>query len=189
MIVPWGWGVGRCRPHSGCRRLQATSCPRKGYGKAPTRYSTSSIMTMWFLFPALLCLPCLATLWEYELCMVWPSVGLTSPLCVCKIPHASERGVRRPPRSGPPPSEHGTSEMIIGKFPVPCRVIGGDSDRFLFPPPCAFLASSPRAWEVCLFLCGVRELDPPTLPPRKGDHRVGAQTTRPPLTCESYGYD
>eukprot|EP00962_Isochrysis_galbana_P046788 scaffold18906_cov122-Isochrysis_galbana.AAC.3 len=53
--------VGRCRPHNGCRSLQATSCPRKGYGKAPTRYSTSSIMTMWFLFPALLCLPCLAT--------------------------------------------------------------------------------------------------------------------------------
>eukprot|EP00962_Isochrysis_galbana_P061778 scaffold44439_cov298-Isochrysis_galbana.AAC.2 len=25
--------------------------------------------------------------------------------------------------------------------------------RFLFPPPCAFLASSPRAGEVCLFLC------------------------------------
>mmetsp|Transcript_30756 Transcript_30756/g.98238 ORF Transcript_30756/g.98238 Transcript_30756/m.98238 type:complete len:522 (+) Transcript_30756:266-1831(+) len=25
--------------------------------------------------------------------------------------------------------------------------------RFLSPPPCAFLASSPRAWEVCLFLC------------------------------------
>eukprot|EP00962_Isochrysis_galbana_P002297 scaffold602_cov121-Isochrysis_galbana.AAC.3 len=25
--------------------------------------------------------------------------------------------------------------------------------RFLFPPPCAFLASSPRAWEVCLCLC------------------------------------
>eukprot|EP00962_Isochrysis_galbana_P000312 scaffold88_cov140-Isochrysis_galbana.AAC.4 len=28
--------VGRCRPHNGCRSLQATSCPRKGYGKAPT---------------------------------------------------------------------------------------------------------------------------------------------------------
>eukprot|EP00962_Isochrysis_galbana_P037408 scaffold13060_cov119-Isochrysis_galbana.AAC.1 len=25
--------------------------------------------------------------------------------------------------------------------------------RFLSPPPCAFLASPPRAWEVCLFLC------------------------------------
>eukprot|EP00962_Isochrysis_galbana_P027463 scaffold8631_cov108-Isochrysis_galbana.AAC.3 len=30
-----------------------TSCPRKGYGygKAPTRYPTSSIMMMWFLSP------------------------------------------------------------------------------------------------------------------------------------------
>eukprot|EP00962_Isochrysis_galbana_P046978 scaffold19052_cov117-Isochrysis_galbana.AAC.6 len=36
--------VGRCRPHNGCRNLQATSCPRKGYGKAPTRYSASSVM-------------------------------------------------------------------------------------------------------------------------------------------------
>eukprot|EP00962_Isochrysis_galbana_P026156 scaffold8100_cov117-Isochrysis_galbana.AAC.9 len=25
--------------------------------------------------------------------------------------------------------------------------------RFLFPPPCAFLASSPCAWEVCLLSC------------------------------------
>eukprot|EP00962_Isochrysis_galbana_P004600 scaffold1252_cov124-Isochrysis_galbana.AAC.3 len=33
-------------------------------------------------------------------------VGPTSPVCVCKIPHAPERGVGRPPRNGPPPSEH-----------------------------------------------------------------------------------
>eukprot|EP00962_Isochrysis_galbana_P059833 scaffold33618_cov101-Isochrysis_galbana.AAC.1 len=57
MIVPWG-AVGPTTA-VGCRSLQATSCPRKGYGKAPTRYSTSSIMARWFLFPALLCLPCL----------------------------------------------------------------------------------------------------------------------------------
>eukprot|EP00962_Isochrysis_galbana_P013009 scaffold3721_cov134-Isochrysis_galbana.AAC.5 len=33
-------------------------------------------------------------------------VGPTSPVCVCKTPHAPERGVGRPPRNGPPPSEH-----------------------------------------------------------------------------------
>eukprot|EP00962_Isochrysis_galbana_P003373 scaffold940_cov135-Isochrysis_galbana.AAC.2 len=52
--------------------------------------------------------------------------------------------------------------------------------RFLFPPPCAFLASSPLATcfgSVLVFVLRLRELDPP-LPPRKGDHRVGAQATR-----------
>eukprot|EP00962_Isochrysis_galbana_P042091 scaffold15652_cov151-Isochrysis_galbana.AAC.3 len=48
MIVPWG-AVGPT--NNGCRSLQATSCPRKGYGKAPTRYPTSSTMMMWFLSP------------------------------------------------------------------------------------------------------------------------------------------
>eukprot|EP00962_Isochrysis_galbana_P028910 scaffold9191_cov114-Isochrysis_galbana.AAC.10 len=42
--------------------------------------------------------------------------------------------------------------------------------------PCAFLASSPRA---CL---GGNWTDPP-LPPRKGDHRVGAQ--RQETTCKA----
>eukprot|EP00962_Isochrysis_galbana_P028684 scaffold9106_cov118-Isochrysis_galbana.AAC.5 len=57
------------------RRRTATShappnnAPERGMGgKAPTRYSTSSIMTMWFLFPALLCLPCLATFCACEVC-------------------------------------------------------------------------------------------------------------------------
>eukprot|EP00962_Isochrysis_galbana_P048738 scaffold20388_cov103-Isochrysis_galbana.AAC.2 len=49
--------------------------------------------------------------------------------------------------------------------------------------PCAFLASSPRAWEVGSVLVFVlRELDPP-LPPRKGGYRVGAQTTT--NTCKA----
>eukprot|EP00962_Isochrysis_galbana_P004477 scaffold1228_cov115-Isochrysis_galbana.AAC.11 len=45
--------------------------------------------------------------------------------------------------------------------------------RLLFPPPCAFLAWSPCAWEVCLLSSFVI----PPLPPRKEGHTVGAQKT------------
>eukprot|EP00962_Isochrysis_galbana_P000718 scaffold199_cov138-Isochrysis_galbana.AAC.2 len=71
MIVPWGAvgpttavGVGVYKPP------HVPPNERGMYGKAPTRYSTStsSIMTMWFLFPALLCLPCLATFCACEVC-------------------------------------------------------------------------------------------------------------------------
>eukprot|EP00962_Isochrysis_galbana_P046165 scaffold18458_cov112-Isochrysis_galbana.AAC.1 len=36
----------------------------------------------------------------------WGPVGPTSPVCASKTPHAPERGVGRPPRDSPPPSEH-----------------------------------------------------------------------------------
>eukprot|EP00962_Isochrysis_galbana_P000517 scaffold149_cov146-Isochrysis_galbana.AAC.3 len=53
--------------------------------------------------------------------------------------------------------------------------------RLLFPPPCAFLASWPCTWELCLPSCwGIGSPSLP-LPPRKGDHRVGAQ--KPTTTC------
>eukprot|EP00962_Isochrysis_galbana_P040177 scaffold14528_cov104-Isochrysis_galbana.AAC.3 len=45
--------------------------------------------------------------------------------------------------------------------------------RFLFPPPCASLASSPRAREGSVLVFVLRELIlDPHLPPREGDHRV-----------------
>eukprot|EP00962_Isochrysis_galbana_P032013 scaffold10478_cov114-Isochrysis_galbana.AAC.8 len=46
-------------------------------------------------------------LWEYKLSGgALLALGPTSPVCDRKIPHAPERGVGRPPRNGPPPSEH-----------------------------------------------------------------------------------
>eukprot|EP00962_Isochrysis_galbana_P003471 scaffold977_cov103-Isochrysis_galbana.AAC.6 len=80
---------------------------------------------------------CVSELWEYEL---YGGAQLAPHRLygVCKIPHAPERGVGRPPRNGPPPSEHTRG---VGSF------------SFSRPLVCAFLASSPRAWEVCLFLC------------------------------------
>eukprot|EP00962_Isochrysis_galbana_P033422 scaffold11177_cov86-Isochrysis_galbana.AAC.3 len=51
---------------------------------------------------------CVSELWEYEY-ELYGGAQLappTSPVCVCKIPHAPERGMRRSPRNGPPPSEH-----------------------------------------------------------------------------------
>eukprot|EP00962_Isochrysis_galbana_P008622 scaffold2405_cov113-Isochrysis_galbana.AAC.1 len=45
--------------------------------------------------------------WEYELYGgAQGPVGPTPPVCVSKIPHAPERGMGRPPRNSPPPSEH-----------------------------------------------------------------------------------
>eukprot|EP00962_Isochrysis_galbana_P026127 scaffold8085_cov127-Isochrysis_galbana.AAC.5 len=82
------------------------------------------------------------------------------------VPHTPERGVGRPPRAGPPPSEHearGVGSLV--PFPAP----------LCFPCPVATCLGS-----VLVFV--LRELDPP-LPPRKGDHRVGAQ--RQETTCKA----
>eukprot|EP00962_Isochrysis_galbana_P003917 scaffold1102_cov116-Isochrysis_galbana.AAC.3 len=79
---------------------------------------------------------CVSELWEYELyggAQLQLPVGPTSPVCVCKTPHAP-KGVWEGPRA-----------MVHLPRNTRCR--------FLSPPPRAFLASSPRAWEVCLFLC------------------------------------
>eukprot|EP00962_Isochrysis_galbana_P025873 scaffold8003_cov115-Isochrysis_galbana.AAC.1 len=46
----------------------------------------------------------------------WGPVGPTSPICASKTPHAPERGVGRPPRDGPPPSEP-EHEVYVGSFP------------------------------------------------------------------------
>eukprot|EP00962_Isochrysis_galbana_P027445 scaffold8629_cov114-Isochrysis_galbana.AAC.9 len=70
-------------------------------------------------------------------------------------PHAPERGVGRPPRNSPPPSEHEVKVPSPASLCLPCLVA-------------TCLGS------VLVFV--LRELDPP-LPPRKGGYRVGAQTT------------
>eukprot|EP00962_Isochrysis_galbana_P033631 scaffold11296_cov128-Isochrysis_galbana.AAC.6 len=44
---------------------------------------------------------------------------------------------------------HAAGSSLLGLF-TSCATF---DSTFLSPPPCAFLASSPRAWEVCLFLC------------------------------------
>eukprot|EP00962_Isochrysis_galbana_P002700 scaffold744_cov111-Isochrysis_galbana.AAC.5 len=55
--------------------------------------------------------------------------------------------------------------------------------RFLSPPPCAFLASSPRAWEVCFkeggLSCGPRQ-PLPVRPRSFAPHRVRRLRPRPP---------
>eukprot|EP00962_Isochrysis_galbana_P029452 scaffold9414_cov156-Isochrysis_galbana.AAC.5 len=46
-------------------------------------------------------------LWEYKLSGGWwGPVGPTLHVRARKLPHAPERGVRRPPRADPPPPEH-----------------------------------------------------------------------------------
>jgi len=66
--VPWGavgpaTAVGVCKP---------PHAPERGMGRPPrdTRYSTSSAMTMWFIFPAPLCLPCLVAVCACEVCLL-----------------------------------------------------------------------------------------------------------------------
>eukprot|EP00962_Isochrysis_galbana_P030672 scaffold9956_cov114-Isochrysis_galbana.AAC.2 len=103
-------------------------------------------------------------LWEYEL---YGGAQLAPhPLYVyvfaSKIPHAPERGVGRPPRAGLPPSEH---EVYVASFSRPLV-------------PCAFLASSPRAWEVCLFLFFCAEGIGSPSPAKEGGSFCGGAETR-----------
>eukprot|EP00962_Isochrysis_galbana_P043866 scaffold16844_cov119-Isochrysis_galbana.AAC.6 len=108
--------------------------------------------------------------YEYELSGGWwgpvgpiaIAIGPTSPVCARKIPHAPERGVGRPPRADPPPSKHEVEAPFPAPLCLPCLVA-----------MCMCMGS------VLAFV--LRELDPP-LPPRKGDHRVGAQ--KPTTTCK-----
>eukprot|EP00962_Isochrysis_galbana_P008313 scaffold2279_cov116-Isochrysis_galbana.AAC.3 len=75
---------------------------------------------------------CVSELWEYEL-YGGAQLAPHRLYVLSKTPHAP-KGVWEGPRA-----------MVHLPRNTRCR--------FLSPPPCAFLASSPRAWEVCLFLC------------------------------------
>eukprot|EP00962_Isochrysis_galbana_P018484 scaffold5330_cov125-Isochrysis_galbana.AAC.7 len=60
---------------------------------------------------------------------------LVSPKLAVGTPHAPERGVGRPPRNGPPPSEHEVSARR-GTHPLPPSLHGLSSAQGPSSPPC-----------------------------------------------------
>eukprot|EP00962_Isochrysis_galbana_P015787 scaffold4520_cov96-Isochrysis_galbana.AAC.3 len=85
-------------------------------------------------------------LWEYELYGGAQLAPHRLYVLARLIHHAPERGVGRPPRNSPPPSEHEVKVPFPASLCLPCLVA-------------TCLGS------VLVFV--LRELDPP-LPPRKG---------------------